>query len=160
MIFSPRALLRLAAGLLGSCLVAALFGAETSTASKVDQLFSVWERPDSPGAAVVIIKDGAVVYQHGYGYANLEDHARITPQTVFDVASVAKQFTGLSVAMLIEQGKISLQEDIRKYLPDVPDLGKPICIQHLLHLNDTSVARRCGSIHHAKPNAGCDVDNR
>ncbi len=81
----------------------------------------------------MIIKDGAVVYQHEYGYANLEDHARITPQTVFDVASLAKQFTGFSVAMLIEQGKISLEDDIRKYLPEVPDFGKTIRIQHLLH---------------------------
>ena len=100
---------------------------------KVDQLFAPWDHPDSPGAAVVIVKDGAVVYQHGYGCADLERHVPITPQTLFDVASVAKQFTGLSVAMLVQQGKLSVDDDIHKYLPDVPDFGQPITIQNLLH---------------------------
>ena len=68
----------------------------------VDQLFAKWNRADSPGASVVVVKDGAVVYQHGYGSANLESRVPITPQTAFDAASVAKQFTGLSIAMLIE----------------------------------------------------------
>jgi CubicO group peptidase (beta-lactamase class C family) len=96
-------------------------------------LFAQWDRTDSPGAAVVIVKDGAVLYQNGYGYANLDHHIPITPQTLFDVASVAKQFTGLSVAMLVQQGKLSLDDDIRKYQPDVPDFGKPITIRNLLH---------------------------
>src|ERR1043166_8966140 len=133
MIISYNTLRCLGLGLLGYCYVASSCNAEISTASKVDQLFSTWDRPDSPGAAVAIIKNGAVVYQHGYGYANLEDRTPITPQTVFDVASVAKQFTGLAIAMLIERGKISLVDDVRKYLPEVPDFGKPIYIRHLLH---------------------------
>jgi CubicO group peptidase (beta-lactamase class C family) len=133
MIISYNTLRCLGLGLLGYCYVASSCNAEISTASKVDQLFSTWDRPDSPGAAVAIIKNGAVVYQHGYGYANLEDRTPITPQTVFDVASVAKQFTGLAIAMLIERGKISLGDDVRKYLPEVPDFGKPIYIRHLLH---------------------------
>jgi CubicO group peptidase (beta-lactamase class C family) len=101
--------------------------------SKVDGLFARWDRPDSPGAAVVVVKDGNVVYQRCYGSANLESRTPITPETAFDVASVAKQFTGLAIAMLIEQGKLSLDDDIRKHLPDVPDFGKPITIRHLLH---------------------------
>jgi CubicO group peptidase (beta-lactamase class C family) len=80
------------------CLLAAAGDVQASVTSKVDKLFAPWNRPDSPGAAVVIVKDGAVVYQHGYGSADLEQHVPITPQTLFDVASVAKQFTGLSVA--------------------------------------------------------------
>jgi CubicO group peptidase (beta-lactamase class C family) len=100
---------------------------------KVDQVFASWDRPDSPGAAVVVVKDGAVVYQHGYGSANLEARTPITPQTVFDVASVAKQFTGLALAMLVEEGKISLDDDIHKYLPEVPDFGRPITIDQLVH---------------------------
>jgi CubicO group peptidase (beta-lactamase class C family) len=99
----------------------------------VDQFFARWDRADSPGAAVVVVRNGAVVYQHGYGLANLENRAPVTPQTAFDAASVAKQFTGLSIAMLIEQGKLSLDDDIHKYVPDVPDFGKPITIRHLLY---------------------------
>jgi|SRR5208283_3758501 len=124
---------RLAACTLGICLLAAACDVRARDTAKVDQLFAQWDRADSPGAAVVIVKDGTVVYQHGYGYANLEHRIPITPQTPFDVASVAKQFTGLSVAMLIQQGKLSPDDDIRKYLPDVPDFGKPITIGNLLH---------------------------
>ena len=62
--------------------------------------------------SIVVVKDGAVVYQHGYGYANLEHRIPVTPQTMFDVASVAKQFTGLGIAMLVDQGKISLDDNI------------------------------------------------
>ena len=114
---------RLAASALGICLLAAACDVRARDATKVDKLFAPWDRADSPGAAVVIVKDGSVVYQHGYGYANLEHRIPITPQTPFDVASVAKQFTGLSVAMLIQQGKLSLDDDIRKYLPDIRILG-------------------------------------
>ena len=100
---------------------------------QLHQLFAQWDRADSPGAAVVVVKDGAVAYLHGYGCADLEHHIPITPQTLFNVASVAKQFTGLSVAMLVGQGKLSLDDDVHKYLPDVPNFGKPITINHLVH---------------------------
>src|SRR5436190_1314012 len=128
--------MRLASIALASCLPAlsawaGLAGSPEHT--KIDKAFAQWERADSPGMAIVVVKDGAVAYQHGYGFANLEHHIPITPQTVFDVASVAKQFTGLAVAMLVEQGKLGLEEDVRKYLPEVPNFGKPITIAHLLH---------------------------
>src|SRR5687767_2108714 len=118
---------------LGICLLATIGHARDRVNAEVDKIFAPWDRADSPGAAVVIVKDGAVVYRHGYGYANLEHRIPITPQTRFDVASVAKQFTGLAIAMLIQQGKISLDDDIRKHLPDVPDFGKPITIANLLY---------------------------
>jgi CubicO group peptidase (beta-lactamase class C family) len=124
---------RQAVGALGILLMLVTGNLRAGNAAKVDQLFAQWDHADSPGAAVVVIKDGAVVYLHGYGCADLEHHIRITPRTLFDVASVAKQFTGLSVAMLVEQGKLSLGDDIHKHLPDVPDFGKPITINHLVH---------------------------
>ena len=124
---------RLAVGALGIHLLAVAGNLSAGNAAKIDQFFAQWDRAGSPGAAVVVVKDGAVVYQHGYGCADLEHRIRITPQTLFDVASVAKQFTGLSVAMLVEQGKLSLDDDIHKHLPDVPDFGKPITINHLVH---------------------------
>jgi CubicO group peptidase (beta-lactamase class C family) len=124
---------RLVVGALGIYLLLVAGNLRAENAEKVDRFFAQWDRADSPGAAVVIVKDGAVVYQHGYGCADLEHGIPITPQTLFDVASVAKQFTGLSVAMLVQQGKLSLDDDIHKHLPDVPDFGKPITINHLLH---------------------------
>ena len=127
---TPR---RLAAGALGLQLLLAAANLGAANAGKVDQLFAPWNRADSPGAAIVVVQDGAVVYLHGYGCANLEHHVPITPQTLFDLASVAKQFTGLSVAMLVQQGKLSLDDEIHKHLPDLPDFGKPITLNNLLH---------------------------
>jgi CubicO group peptidase (beta-lactamase class C family) len=100
---------------------------------KVDQLFAAWDKPESPGAAIAVIKDGAVTYQRGYGSANLEYNIPITPKTVFHVASVSKQFTAFAITLLVNQGKLSLDDDIRKHLPEVPDFGKKITIRHLLH---------------------------
>jgi CubicO group peptidase (beta-lactamase class C family) len=125
-------LLPVCASALLICLLVLGCDARPDARQQVDQLFAQWDKPDSPGAAVVIIKDGAVVYERGYGCANLEQRIPITPQTRFDVASVAKQFTGLSVAMLMQQGKLSPDDDVHKYLPDVPDFGKPITIANLL----------------------------
>lgn len=101
--------------------------------AQVDKLFSQWDKPDSPGASLAVIKKGEVIYKKGYGSANLEYDIPITPSTVFHVASVSKQFTAFSVAMLAQQGKLSLDDDIHKYLPEVPDFGKTITIQHLTH---------------------------
>lgn len=102
-------------------------------AAQVDKLFSSWDKPESPGASLAVIKDGEVIYKNGYGSANLEYDIPITPSTVFHVASVSKQFTAFAVAMLAEQGKLKLNDDIRRYLPEVPDFGKTITIWHLIH---------------------------
>ncbi|MDQ1317396.1 MAG: hypothetical protein QG588_1048, partial [Candidatus Poribacteria bacterium] len=99
----------------------------------VDMFFNRFIKHDSPGAAVAIIKDDSILYTHGYGIANMEYNIPITPSTVFDIASVSKQFTGMAILMLAQQGKLSLDDDIHKYLPEVPDFGKPITIKHLIH---------------------------
>lgn len=124
---------RLALRFLCLCLLVPACHAATNAEAGVDKLFARWDWPDSPGAAVVIVNDGKVIHQRGYGSANLETRTPITPQTVFDVASVAKQFAGLAVARLVEQGKLSLDDEVRKHLPDVPDFGKPITIRHLVY---------------------------
>src|SRR2546427_7659082 len=102
------------AATLGIYLLAVACEAGTPNNAKVDRLFAQWDHSDSPGVAVVIVKDGAVAYRHGYGCANLEHRIPVTPQTVFDLASVAKQFTGLSIGVLIQQRKLSLDDDIHK----------------------------------------------
>jgi CubicO group peptidase (beta-lactamase class C family) len=80
-----------------------------------------------------VVRDGELVYSAGYGTANLEYGIPITPSTVFHVASVSKQFTAFAVTMLAEQGKLSLDDDVRRYIPEVPDFGKTITLRHLIH---------------------------
>jgi CubicO group peptidase (beta-lactamase class C family) len=104
-----------------------------SSNEKVDKVFAEWDKPDSPGAALAVIKDNAVIYKRGYGSAQLEYEIPITHSTVFHVASVSKQFTAFAITMLADLGKLSLDDDIRKHLPEVPDFGKKITIKHLLH---------------------------
>jgi CubicO group peptidase (beta-lactamase class C family) len=88
--------------------------------------------PKSPGVALAVVKDGELVLKQGWGLANLEYDIPITPATVFDAASVSKQFTAFAIALLIQQGKLSLEDDIRKYLPELPDYGARITLRHLL----------------------------
>ncbi len=88
---------------------------------------------DRPGAAIGIVKNGELVYSRGYGAANLENGISFTPETVSDIGSVAKQMTDFAIVLLAQQGKLSIDDDIRKYLPEVPDFGAPITIRHLIH---------------------------
>ncbi len=89
--------------------------------------------PFTPGATVAVEKDGKMILSKGYGYADLESDRKNTPSTIFHIASVSKQFTAFSIALLADQGKLSLDDDIRKYLPEIHDFGTPITINHLVH---------------------------
>ncbi len=100
---------------------------------RADSLFAEFSVGDSPGLAVAVVRDGKVLFTNGYGLANLEHHIPITPSTVFDVASVSKQFAGLAVSMLVDEGRVSLSDDIRKYIPELQVMERPITIDHLLH---------------------------
>ena len=115
---------------LGSALIAADSGDEK--ARRVDALFERWDRKDSPGCSLGIVREGRLIYERGYGMANLEHGILITPDTVFRIASVSKQFTAMSLLLLEQDGALSLDDDIRKYLPDMPDYGRPISIRHLV----------------------------
>lgn len=99
----------------------------------VDKLFVELNNTESPGIAILAVRDGEVLLRRCYGMANLEYKIPITPETVFDIASVSKQFCGMAVSMLIEQGKITLQDDIRKYIPELPDFSHTITVDHLVH---------------------------
>ena len=101
--------------------------------AKVDQLFAEWNQSDTPGAALAVTRDGEIIYKQGYGTANLEYDIPITTGIIFDIASVSKQFAGFAIATLSHEGKLSLDDDIRMYLSDVPDFGNTITIRHLLH---------------------------
>ncbi len=99
----------------------------------IDSLFSTWDKPGSPGAVVLITQNGKVVFKKGYGYANLEYNLPLKPNTVFQAASISKQFTAMGIALLKRDGKLSLGDRIEKYLPSFPDLGHKITIRHLIH---------------------------
>lgn len=101
--------------------------------ARADSLFAAWNKPGSPGAAVGVVYQGKLIYAKGFGEADLETGAPIGPETIFHVASVSKQFTAYAIVLLAQQGKLSLDDDIHKYLPEVPDFGKTITIRHLIH---------------------------
>ncbi|MEK6336728.1 MAG: serine hydrolase domain-containing protein [Acidobacteriota bacterium] len=100
---------------------------------KVDQLFAMWDRRDSPGCALGVIKDGRFVYRRGYGMANLEHGVPIDLRTIFYIASMSKQFTAMSIALLARRGKLSLDDDIRKHLPEMPPYQKSPTVRDLIY---------------------------
>ena len=100
---------------------------------KVDRIFAEWDKPDSPGCAVGVLQNGRFIYQRGYGMANLDYDIPNAPEMVYYVGSDSKQFTAASIALLVLDGKISLEDDIRKYFPEMPDYGSPITVNHLIH---------------------------
>jgi CubicO group peptidase (beta-lactamase class C family) len=129
-------LLRWAVILPGIFLTSCLTKAQTlppDASHQVDKIFAKWDKPDSPGCALGVYKDGQIVYKHGYGMADLNDDVPITPATVFHVASMSKQFTAASIVLLAQQGKLSLDDDVRKYIPELPDFGQRITIRHLVY---------------------------
>ena len=106
---------------------------DSTLATKIDQLFSKWDKPDSPGCALAVIKHNQTIYKRSYGAANLDHGVPISSQSVFNIASVSKQFTAMSIALLAREGKVSLDDDIRKYLPELPQYESPIAIRHLIY---------------------------
>jgi CubicO group peptidase (beta-lactamase class C family) len=130
-----RTALRLAAGLM--LLPLAAFSQTTAPTltpgQQMDKIFDFWNRLDQPGFAVVVVKDGQVAYQNVFGVACQEHLSPITPNTVFNVSTLAKPFVGLAVALLEKDGKLSLDDDVRKYIPELPDFGTPVNVRHLLY---------------------------
>ncbi|HKN67845.1 MAG TPA: serine hydrolase domain-containing protein, partial [Gemmatimonadaceae bacterium] len=110
----------------------AIRAASNTLPARIDQIFAPWDKPGSPGCAVGAGRDGAALYSHGYGAANLEYDVPITAASIFESGSVAKQFTAAAIVLLAQDGKLTLDDDIRKYLPEVPDFGETIRIRHLL----------------------------
>lgn len=99
---------------------------------RIDRLFVDHGR-GAPGAAIAVVKDGELVFANGYGSANLEYGEPITPESVFYVASLSKQFTGFAIAMLVANGKLSLDDPVHQYVPNLPDYESPLRVRHLIH---------------------------
>jgi CubicO group peptidase (beta-lactamase class C family) len=141
MALGQRVLSLLAAGglALSTCGAASANGPGDKTTAAVDEVFADLAKPGSPGCALGVYRDGKIIYAKGYGLANLEENIPITPASVFDIGSTSKQFTATSILLLEKQGKLSVNVDVRKYVPELPDYGQKITILHLL--NHTSGLR-------------------
>jgi CubicO group peptidase (beta-lactamase class C family) len=124
--------------ILTSCAVNARTRGQKMEAA-VDEVFEDLTAAGSPGCALGVYRDGQMTYAKGYGLANIEQDVPITPKSVFDIGSTSKQFTAASILLLEKQGKLSIHDDVRKYLPELPDYGNKITILNLL--NHTSGLR-------------------
>jgi CubicO group peptidase (beta-lactamase class C family) len=100
--------------------------------AKVDEMFAPWDRPDVPGCAVGIVRDGELVYCGGFGTAHLAYEAPNTPQTAFDLASFSKSFTSVCLALLMDEGKIDPDDELRKFIPEMHAFDPPIRVRHML----------------------------
>ena len=106
---------------------------EPGLVARIDSVFHRFSATGSPGCALGIVRDGRLVYAQGYGLAGIELGVPITPATVFDIGSVSKQFTAMSVVLLAQDGRLSLDDEIQKFVPRVPRYSRPITLRHLLH---------------------------
>ena len=99
----------------------------------VDAIFARWDKPDSPGCVCAVIREGKLVHVRGYGMADMEHAESLSANSVFYIASTSKQFTAASIALLVLDGKLSLDDDIRQHVPEMPERSPPITVRHLVH---------------------------
>ena len=119
----------LALGLIFRCPALATAASEPG----VDRIFAAYDKATSPGCALGVIRDGAFVYRKSYGMASLELGVPISPRSVFYMGSVSKQFTAASVVLAAEQGFLSLDDSVRKFIPELPEYASPITLRQMLH---------------------------
>ena len=100
--------------------------------AQVDALLAPFNQPNTPGVAVLVMRDGQVVHRKGYGMARLDAEERVGVETAFDLASTSKPFTAMAVMMLAEQGKLSYDDLLSKYFPEFPNYAQQVKIRHLL----------------------------
>ena len=101
--------------------------------ARADEIFKEFAVAGSPGCTVAVYQDGNTVLSRAYGMANLDHDVPLTPASIFHVASVSKQFTAAAILLLAQDGKLTLDDDIRKHVPELPDFGKRITVRHLIH---------------------------
>jgi CubicO group peptidase (beta-lactamase class C family) len=112
---------------------------DDATKAKVDKVFAEYDKSSSPGCALGVLRDHKMLYRNAYGSANLDFRLPLTPNSVFDIGSTSKQFAAMAILLLEQDGKLSLDDDVRKYAPEVPKYEATITIRHLL--NHTSGLR-------------------
>ena len=128
-----RALLSLVTLTLCAGVIAAQEKPGFSGRAAVDKIFAAWDTRESPGCALGIYKDGAIVYERGYGMADLEHDVPITPDTPFYIGSVSKQFTAFAAALAIQQGKVGAGRRDSKVFSGAARLGGAITVRQLVH---------------------------
>src|SRR5580700_8547965 len=101
--------------------------------SAVDKIFRAYDKPASPGCSLGVIRDGSFVYRRGYGEGSLELAVPLTSESVFYMGSISKQFTAASIVIAAHRGLLSLDDDVHKYIPELPDYGHPITLRQMLH---------------------------
>ena len=106
---------------------------EDATQRAVDRIFAAFDKPSSPGCALGVIQNGHFIYRKGYGMGSLELAVPLSDSSIFYMGSVSKQFTAASVVLAAEQGSLSLDDDIRKYIPELPGYGHVITLRQMLH---------------------------
>jgi CubicO group peptidase (beta-lactamase class C family) len=114
------------------------------SALQVDRIFEQWRSTETPGCAVGVARAGRPVFERAYGMADLERDVVATPATIYEAGSVSKQFTAAAIQLLAQRGRLSLGDDVRRYIPEIPDYGSPITIRHLM--THTSGLRDWGSV--------------
>ena len=114
-------------------LVPGALRAQAASDPRVDRIFAAYDRADSPGCAVGVVRDGRFVLQRGYGAADLDHAIPNGPAMVYYVGSVSKQFTAAAIGLLALDGRISLDDPVRKWVPELPDYGTPLTVRHLVH---------------------------
>lgn len=139
-----RCILSLALGLIAAPSPTGLAEVPADAANRVDAIFDEWSSLQSPGCAVGVAKDGLTIFSRAYGMADLEHDIPNRPETVFEGGSVSKQFTAAAIVLLAIEGKLSLDDDVRTHVPEVPDYGTTITIRHLM--NHISGLRDWGSV--------------
>lgn len=113
-------------------IIPAIASAQDPSPAKIDTIFARFDHHDSPGCILGVTRAGKLVYEKGYGMADLERDRPITSSSIFHVASISKQFTAMAILLLEEQGKLSIDDDVHKYIPELPDYGKRITLRNLL----------------------------
>ena len=108
-------------------------GFQASSSARVDEIFKEFTAPGSPGCTAGVYQGSTIVHKGAYGMANLDHDVKLTPSSVFHVASVSKQFTAFSILLLAADGKLSLDDDVRRFVPELPDFGTRITIRQLAH---------------------------
>src|SRR5262249_38403184 len=128
--------LRLSAALF-LALLPVVAGAQASISptdrARIDSVFADENKPDVPGCALGVFINGQVAYGRGYGLADLERQVPISTASVLGVGSTSKPFTAATIALLVQDGKLSFTDDVRKYIPELPTYGRPITIDNLMH---------------------------
>jgi CubicO group peptidase (beta-lactamase class C family) len=130
--FKPSPVRAAIAALLAAPLVHAAPDGGQDVAARIDQVLSATYKTDAPGATVIVVKDGKTILRKAYGLADIEHKQPLAPDTPMRLGSITKQFTSTAILMLVDEGKIKLDDDITVYLPDYPSQGKKVTIEHLL----------------------------